>query len=432
MGSFLFRLLRVFIVLGIAFGLALWLFMAREAPDKKAVEKVPPGVNVTPVHSQDHTMVVDAFGTVVPRTRVNLAAEVGGRIEYLHPSFREGGRIHTGDLLIRIDRRSFLLNRQGAAVRLEQARADIRNLTREIENLKADADLARTNMKLSLKELERVKALSKSQFASKANLDKAEQQYLAARRQLQSVENGLALSPSRMALKKAALAAAQNELAKADLVLEKSEIRAGFNGFVLSKQAEMGEFVNPGQVMGVVYEAGALDVDVGIPFEEIRWLRPVFEAGKMPDAEITIANLEGGVSPVWTARVARIKARVDEKTRTLPLTIEIGPIEIWRPENRDLGKSPLASLKPGTFVRCRISGETLADIFMLPRHLLRSENTLFAVRDNKLEIRRVDVIRKFEGHVFIRNGVSEGDQVVTSPLPVAREGMAVTIKTEAD
>ncbi len=434
MGSFLFRLARVLIVLGLAFGAAYWLFTSKQAPDKKVFQISAPGVTVTTVQPQTRTMVVTAFGTVVPRTRVNLAAEVGGRIAYLNPVFQAGGKIKAGDILIRIDQRSFRLDREQAAVRLAQARADLKLLSREIENLKADADLARNNMALSFKELERVRALSKNQFASKTMLDRVEQQYLAARSQFQSVENGLALIPSRRALKKAALAAALNDLAKADLVLEKSEIRAGFDGLVLSKRAELGEFVNPGQVLGAVYESGALNVDVSIPFEQMKWLRPVFDTGNMPVAEVSIANLEGVDSPVWTARVARIKANVDEKTRTLPMTIEIGPIQVAPIVEGPSGHvtqpaGPLVTLKPGTFVRCQIFGASVDGLFIVPRHLLKADNTLYIVQEGKLEIRTVVSFRKFEDNVFIRSGLAPGDQIITSPLPGAREGMSVTVKT---
>jgi len=443
MASFAFRLIRVFIVLGVALGAAFWLFNAREAPEKKQVVKTPPGVHVMSVSPKDYVMAVDALGTVVPRTKVKLTAEVPGRIDYIQPSFREGGRIFKKDTLIGIDRRSFRLDKNAASVRLGQVKADIRHLAREIENLKADANLARTNQALSLKELERIRALTQNQFASKTSLDKAEQQYLAARIQLQAVENRLALTPSLMAQKQAALAMAGNDLEKADLVLEKSEIRAGFDGFVLSKQAEMGEYVNPGQVLGAVYKKDGVDVDVGIPFEEVKWLRAAFDSGAMPGARISIANLEPGLSPVWQARVARVKAQIDEKTRTLPLTIEIGPIEIGpivigsvesgspgtgRQERED----PLNRLKPGTFVKCRIFGEARKGIFRLPRHLLRSDDTLFVVKDNRLDIRQVSVLRKFEDHVFIDRGLTAGDQVITSPLPGARAGMPVIVKSQTE
>ncbi|MCG8636353.1 MAG: efflux RND transporter periplasmic adaptor subunit [Desulfobacterales bacterium] len=427
MASFLFRLLRVLIVLGIAAGVAFWLYSSREKPEKKELVRNPPKVRVVKAQSKNESMTVEAFGTVSPRKEVNVAAEVAGRIDYIHPSFREGGLIRPDDLLIRIDQRTFRLDRDAARDQVAQAVADLRYLTQEIENLKADEALARMNMELSRKELNRLKALSKNQFASKTSLDKAEQQYLAAKIQLRSTENRLALTPSTMAQKKAALAMAKTDLGKAELVLEKSEIRSGFEGFVLEKQAEMGEYVNPGQVLGTIYEQDALDVDVRIPLEQLKWIRPLFDDGKLPEAMVTIANFESDDAPSWKARVARVKARIDEKTRTLPITLEIVPSD---PGNTNSG-NPLVSLRPGTFVKCRITGDTRENIFRIQRYLLRSADTLFVVTEGKLEIRKISVLRKFEDEVFINGGLDEGELIISSPLPGAAAGMPVTVKPGA-
>lgn len=424
MASFLFRLIRVIIVLGIAVGLAIWLYASRQRPEKQQVVHAPPGVRVVKAVAGTHAMTVDAFGTVVPRKKVNLAAEIGGRIAYLNPYFREGAAIKTSDLLIRMDQRSLILDRDAAKAQVRQVKADIDRLAREIENYKADVELARQNVELTETEWERVKQLGKNQFASKTSVDKAEQQYLAARIQLQSSENRLALTPSMMAQYKAALALAENKLDQTRLVLEKSEIRSGFDGYILTKQAEVGEFVAAGQVLGTLYEKGELDVDVRIPMEELAWMKPLFEEGGHPRAEVTIANFQG--SSVWRARVARIKASIDEKTRTLPITVEIAAEEDSRPAAGD------ALLKPGTFVRCRIVGETHNDIFVLPRYLVHQDNHLYLVTDGKLEMRKVEVLRKVEDEVYVSAGLQDGELVVSSPLPGAVEGMPLTVKGEGD
>ena len=50
--------------------------------------------------------------------------------------------------------------------------------------------------------------------------------------------------------------------------------------------------------------------------------------------------------------------------------------------------------------------------------------------NEKLEIREVSVLRKFDDEVFIDGGLATGDQIISSPLPGAVAGMAVTIKSE--
>ena len=430
MASFFFRLIRVVIVLGIAVGLAFWLYATRHRPEKQEVVHAAPGVRVITAEAGSHTMTVEAYGTVVPRKKVNLAAEVAGRVDYLNPDFREGAAIKADDLLVRIDQRSFILDRDAARARVRQAKADISRLAREIENYRSDEKLARQNVALTKTEWDRVSKLSQNQFASKNSVDKAEQLYLSARIQLQSVENRLALTPAMMEQLKAALAMAENNLAKARLVLEKSEIRSGFDGYLLTKQVEIGEFVPAGKVLGTFYGGGELDVDVRIPMEELAWIKQLFDSGHQPVAEVAIANFNGDMT--WTARVARIKANIDEKTRTLPITIEIGNHQGQNGAPVLEGADPFLLLKPGTFVRCRILGETHEHIFVLPRHLIHNHNHLYLVVNGKLEIRKVTVLRKYEDRVFISDGLAQGELIVSSPLPGAVSGMPLAVKAEGE
>lgn len=424
--SFLFRFLRVILVLAIAGALAFWLYEIRVKPEKKEVKRTPPSVKILEVHPQSETMTVDAFGTVVPRKLVTISVEVPGRIDYFNPAFVEGGEIGDQDLLIRIDQRSYRLDKEAAAVRINQARVEIESLNQDIRNLENDSELAKANVNLTLQELTRIKALTKNQFASKTSLDKVEQQYLAARIQLQTIQNRFLLTAPLMKLKKSVLAMANVEFKKSDLALEKTEIWSGFDGFVLDKRVEVGEYVNPGQALGSIYEKNALDVDVRIPLEQMKWIETFFKDGHMPRAKVSIANFTSSGEMVWNARVARVKARIDEKTRTLPMTLEI--------QNRILGDageppSSLFDLKPGIFVKCRIIGETRENIFILPRYLLKIGDVLFVVTDNCLEMRKVNVLRKFEEKIYINGGLSKGDLIISSPLPTAIEGMPLLIKT---
>lgn len=422
--SVLFRFLRVIAILGISGALAFVLVSLKKEPEKKQKVKTPPRVIVITAHPVSQTMTVEAYGTVKPRKLVKIAAEVPGRIDYIHPDFVAGGRIGRNELLLRIDPRSYRLDRQSGSVSIRQAKAEIDILKQDIENLKSDLVLSKANVVLSKKEFDRVSTLTQNRFASKNSLDKAEQQYLQAKIQLQNIENGLALTHTQMEQKKSALAMARVNFEKADLAFEKTRISLAFNGLVLEKLAEQGEYVNPGQIVGSVYQEGSLDVDIRIPLERMKWIAAFFENGQVPDAEVHIANLDGLKPHVWKAKVARIKANVDEKTRTLPMTLEI-----FNP--REAVKD-IFDLKPGTFVKCIILGETLDKLFVLPRHLLKPGEILYSVVDGRLKMKKVSVLRKFEDDVYIRSGLEPGEKIVSSPLPGAVEGMTLTIKEDGE
>ena len=326
--SFFLRFLRVILILAIAIALAKLLISLKKEPEKNEIKKTPPSVKIMIAEPVSKVMTVEAFGTVKPRKLVRIAVEVPGRIDYIHPSFIEGGEIFKGDLLVRIDQRSYKLNRQAGQVRIRQAKADIGSLNQDIENLKNDIKLSKANRDLAKKELERVKALSKNQFASKNSLDRSEQQYLQAKIVLQNINNRLSLTNSLMEQKKAALTMARVDFQKADLALEKTQIKSDFNGLILDKFVEQGEYVNTGQTLGSIYEKDSLDVDVSIPLEQMEWIESFFENGKTPDAKVMVQGFGNMKSYAWNAKVARIKAKIDEKTRTLPMTIEIKNVKL--------------------------------------------------------------------------------------------------------
>lgn len=93
MPAFLFRLICVIVVLLVAAGLAFWLLVPREKLQKKEMIRTLPKVLCVPAVSGSSAMTVEAFGTVTARNSVKLAMEIAGRIDYIHPDFREGGTI---------------------------------------------------------------------------------------------------------------------------------------------------------------------------------------------------------------------------------------------------------------------------------------------------------------------------------------------------
>jgi multidrug efflux pump subunit AcrA (membrane-fusion protein) len=142
----------------------------------------------------------------------------------------------------------------------------------------------------------------------------------------------------------------------------------------------------------------------------MQWLDPLFARGDLPRALVTMTGSDPNQE--WQARVARVKATIDERTRTLPMVLEV-----------DSQKSGLISLRPGTFVRCTISGSRYDPVFVVPRHLLRPGNTLFVLEEGQLAMRKVEVLRRFKEEIFISQGLGQGDKIVLSPLAQAVDGM---------
>lgn len=417
--GFFSRSVRVIIVLVIAIAIAAALYATKAKPEKIEREESIPLAEVIIAEPSSETMKVEAFGTVQPRKSVKIIAEVPGRIEYINPLFVEGGFLKKGDLLIGIDSRTYELNRDASIVNIKQAKADIEKLKQEIANYKTDIILAEKNLKLSTSEFNRMEKLSKGNYATKNQLDSSEMAYLQATMKVQDISNRLSLTDSVMEQKQGVLKMARVDLEKAKLALEKTDIKADFAGYVMEKYVEEGEFVSTGQPLGHIYLQSKLDVDVSIPMEKIQWLESSMKNGTLPMVDIQIAGPTGHDASLWHGKVVRVKANIDEKTRTLPMTIEI--------TNEEDSQKGIYKLRPGTFVKCSIKGETFENIFVLPRYVL-NQSDLFIVENGKLNKKEVKILRKFEEEVYIKSGLKNGDKVLSTPIPGAVHGMKVKLK----
>ncbi|THB80108.1 MAG: efflux RND transporter periplasmic adaptor subunit [Desulfobacteraceae bacterium] len=428
-----FRLVRVLVVLAIAVVIAMGLFNLREEPEKKEVEIKVPSVTVMAVQPRTLTMTVQAFGTVKPRTTLKIAPEVPGRVIDIHPAFLNGGYISKGEVLIRIDPKSYALERKAAKVSIQQARVDLERLEQDILNLEKDRALAMENLALAKKELDRLSALNKKKFASVTSYEKVKQQYLSAKSALQQIENQLALSGPLKSLKQAALDMARVAHEQADLRWSKTTLTAPFDGYVMQKHVEKGEVIAAGQLLGTMYEKSRMDVEVRIPVEKVQWFEKRFEGHGLPTAIVEPAGRNGQNNPghadPWKARVTRVLSSIDETTRTLPLILEIESPDHIPNGNPHQG---IFDLRPGTFVKCTIMGEKIQGLYVIPRHLINSDDSVLIFEKGKLLTRVVRVFRKFENEVYIDQGLSPGDQIITSPLPGAREGMMLTVKANGE
>jgi RND family efflux transporter MFP subunit len=205
-------------------------------------------------------------------------------------------------------------------------------------------------------------------------------------------------------------------LAQAKLDLEKTSIHVPYDGWILEKNIEMGQHVSVGQPLGAIYRDQALEVEIALPVAEFQWLETV-ENGSRIEAEAEIVYMAGDGEIAWKGMVSRTLAHLDETTRTMRLIVDV-----MAPVKSSSGQfTPL--LKPGMFVRVVLTGKKLSGVFSLPRHVVHAGNNVYIYSDHRLVIQPVVVLRSFKDSVIIGKGLSEGDLLIHSPVPGARDGM---------
>ena len=418
----LFKTIRVFVVLFIALVIAVVLVILRPRAERQVPVDKGLLVEVLPAKTEDVEMVVESFGTVAPRESLKLVAQVRGSIVDIDPAFEEGSFVQEKTRLIQIDPRTYRLAVERRNVQIKQAEAELKRLEQEVVNLKSRIKITRSDVKLARNEYFRLKKLIDRKVIAQSQLDKSEQAYLASQERLQALDNQMALTDPQKEQLIAARDMARVMHQEAKLDLERSSIVAPFEGWVLEKAIEVGQYVNIGQQLGKIYSAGQLDIEVRIPTKDLKWFPEDMGQETPLLADVVFKN--AGNEHIWRGRVARIKAMMDERTRTLPMVIEIDETPATeRPQN------PFG-LRPGMFVTIRIKGKKIQNVLVLPRYLVYPGDVVYTVKDDTLKSNRVKILRGYKDTVIIGDGLSEGALIVKSPLSSPMDGMRVRLKTE--
>jgi multidrug efflux pump subunit AcrA (membrane-fusion protein) len=139
----------------------------------------------------------------------------------------------------------------------------------------------------------------------------------------------------------------------------------------------------------------------------------------------------------WDGLLERLDGvGLDAKTRLVPCRVVVkNPLDVKYigpadPANRPAGPS---SLLRNMYVQLKIHTRPRTKLIEIPDKALRPGNTVWVVREGKLAIVPVTIVKRWQGQVLIDSTVSElkaGDQVVTSPLAAVRPGTSVRAKSE--
>jgi hypothetical protein len=117
------------------------------------------------------------------------------------------------------------------------------------------------------------------------------------------------------------------------------------------------------------------------------------------------------------ARVSRLIGTLDRQTRLARVLITVND-----PLGRDSEVPPLIL---DTLIETEIEGKPIEDVVRLPREFVRSQDTVWVMKDEKLEIRETEVVFRDAEYAYIREGLESGDEVVTTTLATVAEGVGL-------
>ena len=122
----------------------------------------------------------------------------------------------------------------------------------------------------------------------------------------------------------------------------------------------------------------------------------------------------------WQGRIVRTEGEIDAKSRMVHVVAEVAD-----PYGRgdDPDRPPLAA---GLYVEAEIVGRTVENVAVLPRSAIRDGDVVLVVDDDdRLRLRRVEVLRRSADRAIVRGGLANGERICLSPLVAVTDGMRV-------
>jgi len=375
------------ILLSIVAVVALVTIAQSKRPERKDLAEQSVLVEAIQASKTTLNFTVVSQGSVEPRTETTLVAQVAGQIVSVSPNFIAGGFFRKGEMLLQIDPSDY-----------------------ETGLLRAQASLASRKARLADE-----KARSEQALKDWTNLGRAGQ------------PSDLVLRKPQLAEALAGVQAAEAELQEAERDLQRTRIRVPYDGLVRSKGVDIGQYVAPGTPLGVTFAVDTAEIRLPLSGGDLEYLDlpSATRLDRDHRVPVTLTAAGDGLGGRWQAEIVRTEGVVDASSRVVYAVAEVvDPYTV-------LGQSQQAELKMGTFVRAEILGLRVEGVVVLPRSVLRPEDTVLIANDERrLEIRTVTVARAEAERVYITEGVDEGEWVVTTSMDAPIPGMKLSIMGE--
>lgn len=274
----------------------------------------PPAVVTTEaVTTGDFVAESEFVGTLTAHAMAELYAKVPGQITAIHAE--TGDPVRAGQVLARIESDQQRKRLEQAAASLEMSRATLS---------------------------QRLAALGIAEATARRTRSLAEQQ-LVPEQQLDQVEAELEGARAQVELARAQVSEAQAGLSAANVEIERTLVRAPFDGVVGKRHLDGGARAGANDVVFTVVDLSPIEITVPMTARDAARVVP----GQV--AEVTVDSLPGRT---FEGRVARIASIFDPRSLTADAEIEIDNTQ--------------GLLKPGMFATVSIAFDTAAGALLVP------------------------------------------------------------------
>lgn len=287
-------------------------------------------------------------GTILANEDVELKSEISGKISKI--LFNEGSSVRKGDLLVKIN------------------------------DDELQAQLLKTNYTKKL--------LEQREFRQKKMLEReaiSQEEYDIALNELNTVN-------------------AEIQLIKAQI--DKTEIRAPFDGIIGLKSISPGSYVSPATSIATIQNINPVKIDFSVPEKYFSRVK----AGNEIHFRIQ------GSDKDYTGKVYAVEPKINLATRTLQV--------------RAISQNERSEIFPGSFAEIDIILEEKNNALMLPSESVVPDlegKKVYKINNGKAQQLAVETGIRQEREVEVVKGVAVGDTIVTSGVMQLKPGAAVNV-----
>jgi len=344
------------------------------------VKRIIPVVDSMTLEPTDINIIIDSQGSIIPRTESQLYPEIRGEVVYVSPKLDEGSSFNKGDILLRIDSRDYEL---------------------DIKTAEANLDDAKTALSIALAEsnFEREQwELSNSGTASDLRLKIP---------QLKDAESRVD--------------AAEANLEKIKRNLDKTTIRAPYNGLVRKKNVDRGTVIGPGYLIANIYAIDYLEVRLPILDKDLSFLEIPLDGSQIDKSnqpKVVLVGSLGGENIEWEGRIVRMESEFDPKSRMAILIARVSdPYKYKFP------------LRVGQYVEAEITGRKYKNLYIIDRELVKNTNQVVTINkaDSTLKYEDINILRYVDNSAIIDSGLYDEVLLCRTNLDVMYNGMKIRI-----
>lgn len=395
------------IIVGAASIMVAAVVMSAPEPDKKEVEEAAWSVTTVAAEPRTVSPELRLYGRIETPRKSSLTAMVVAQVKDVEAL--EGSQVERGQVLVQLDPTDASLEVERRRADLTEAKANLATLELKAEENRSVLSHEEALYAIAASKVDRHQKLRDERSISEETLSavksEANRQAISLSRQQTLVND----ATNQLTRARAQVERAEAVLREASVRLERTQVRAPFDGQVTAVNVSRGELIQPGAVVVEMYDTSSMEVRAQIPAEHLATIREALRHG---DLRASIVSSETQAA----ATLSRLSGEVGKGQTSVDGLFTVGDTE---------------SLELGRAVSVTLELPPIAETIAVPVQSLYGHDRIYLVVNERLKgitIERMGETKDEQGNlsILIRSiEIEPGASIVTSQISNAITGLKV-------